>query len=518
MNKSKSGAQFDALVIGSGMGGLACACALTRMGYKVLVLERHFAPGGLTQTFSRDGFTWDVGIHYLGGMGTSGEARPVIDWLSGGAIQFTSVGPVYDTVHFPGGFSLQFSRPQSALVLELKERFPHAHRDIDAFFSALTEAERAGHSVFAGRALPPLLAKLTHLWRGDDIKKWWGRSTQVVLDELIADPKLRAVLAAQRGDYGPTTASSSFGMHALIMRHYFDGAYYPVGGAKAFAGALVPVIESGGGEVRTRCDVSALIVEQDAAVGVRLQDGTELRAPLVFSDIGAQNTILRLLDARLRDSDWAKEITALEPSAGYFGLYLGLEGNVQGYGATASNHWLYESWDIGAGLWTDPLGEQRPPAVFVSFPSMKAPEYERARAGKHTAEMVAFTDWKLFEPWADSKIGQRPAPYTEFKRHIEEKLLAQFRNYFPALAPLIVRSELSTPLSNVAFTGAAHGGAYGLETSPRRFLSNALRPKTPIKGLFLAGQDVASPGITGAMMGGILAAAAVESRVFGHIT
>jgi all-trans-retinol 13,14-reductase len=48
---------FDAIVIGSGMGGLACGSALTRMGHKVLVLERHFVAGGLTQTFSRNGFT-----------------------------------------------------------------------------------------------------------------------------------------------------------------------------------------------------------------------------------------------------------------------------------------------------------------------------------------------------------------------------------------------------------------------------------------------------------------------------
>jgi all-trans-retinol 13,14-reductase len=517
MKTQRGGSEFDALVIGSGIGGLACACALTRMGYKVLVLERHFAPGGLTQTFSRNGFTWDVGIHYLGGMGASGEARPVIDWLSGGAMRFTSVGPVYDTVHFPGGFELQFTKPQAALILELKERFPHSHRDIDAFFAALSSAESAGRSVFAGRALPPLRAKLGQLWRGADIEKWWGRSTQVVLDELIADPTLRAVLAAQRGDYAPMTSTSSFGMHATVMRHYLDGAYYPVGGAKAFAEALVPVIEAGGGALRTRSSVASVIVEEGAAAGVRLQNGSELRCPLVFSDAGAQNTVTQLLAPELRDSDWAKEIASLEPSAGYFGLYLGLEGDVHSNGATASNHWLYESWDIAAGLWRDPAHENKPPAVFVSFPSMKGPDRGSAGAGKHTAELIAFTDWKLFEPWADSRIGRRPAEYTDFKRHIEQMLLAHFRSYFPALAPLIVRSELSTPLSNIAFTGAVHGGAYGLETSPRRFLSRALRPKTPIRGLFLAGQDVTSPGVTGAMMGGLLAAASVEPRVFGHL-
>ena len=118
------GSGYDAIVIGSGIGGLACACALTHMGYRVLVLERHFAAGGLTQTFSRDGFTWAVGLHYLGDVGEGGTARQMLDWLSGGTIRFATTGPVYDTVHLPHGFEFQFARPQAALVAELKERFP----------------------------------------------------------------------------------------------------------------------------------------------------------------------------------------------------------------------------------------------------------------------------------------------------------------------------------------------------------------------------------------------------------
>src|ERR1700676_3560646 len=151
--------RFDAIVIGSGIGGLACACALTRSGLKVLVLEKHFAAGGLTQTFSRKGFTWAVGLHYLGDMGEGGSARKIIDWLSGGAIRFVPSGPVYDTVHLPGGFEFQFARPQAALVAELKERFPASGTEIDAYFEAVEDAVRAGRSIFGQRAMPSLLGK-----------------------------------------------------------------------------------------------------------------------------------------------------------------------------------------------------------------------------------------------------------------------------------------------------------------------------------------------------------------------
>src|SRR4051812_11480795 len=84
---------YDVIVIGSGMGGLSCAAALTRAGRRVLVLEQHFAPGGLTQTFARERFHWDVGVHYLGEMGENGQARRVIDWLSGNTLDFAPLGP-----------------------------------------------------------------------------------------------------------------------------------------------------------------------------------------------------------------------------------------------------------------------------------------------------------------------------------------------------------------------------------------------------------------------------------------
>jgi all-trans-retinol 13,14-reductase len=210
-------ASFDAIVIGSGIGGLACAAALAKTGHKVLILEQHYAAGGLTQTFSRAGFTWNVGMHYLGDMGAQGGARAVLDWLCDGQIDMASMGAVYDVIHFPEGFEIQFSRPEAALKLDLKEKFPDAASEIDAFFAMLGEAERAGRAVFMQRAMPGLLGKVYGLWHQAEVQKWWGRTTAEVLRETIRDPKLRAVLVAQRGDYGDPSEASSFGLHATAL-------------------------------------------------------------------------------------------------------------------------------------------------------------------------------------------------------------------------------------------------------------------------------------------------------------
>jgi all-trans-retinol 13,14-reductase len=410
---------------------------------------------------------------------------------AGGAIKFASLGAVYDTIHFPGNFAVQFARPQAALQLELEDKFPGSSKDIEAFFAVLADAERAGRAIFAQRAMPSLLAKVYGMWHQREILKWWGRTSAEVLDELVSDPKLRAVLLAQRANYGGTTATEmSFGVHALIMRHYFNGAYYPVGGARVFAEALEKV----GGAIRLKAKVQELLVENGTVVGVRLEDATRIRAPRVFSDAGARNSV-DLLPADMRKSEWAREILSFAPSVCHVGLYLGFEGDIRTSGASASNHWFHETWDIDAGVWHDPMAEPSASGLFVSFPSLKDPAYDPGNKQRHTAEIVAMTSWDAFARWRESTRRNRPEEYTAFKAAIETNLLAQFARYFPALAPMVVARELSTPLTTSSFIGSQQGAIYGLEVSPRRFLSESLRAKTPVPGLFLTGQDIVTPGV-----------------------
>lgn len=507
----------DAIVIGSGIGGLACAAALARCGKAVLVLEQQQTAGGLTQSFSRYGFRWDVGLHYLGEMGPDGQARAVLDWLSGGAITFTSSGDVYDIVHFPDDFTVDFARPKAALERALKAKFPHCASEVETFFKALDSAVHAGRALFTKRALAGLFADAYGLWHDRDIAKWWGRSSAEVVGGLIGDPRLRAVLFAQRGDYGGMEPEgTSFGMLAGVMSHYLNGAYYPVGGGKAFADALIPVIEKAGGEVRVNAKVRALQVPQvreGAATAVELDDGTLLQAPAIFSDIGARNTV-GLLPAELRETAWAREILGFAPSVCHVTLYLGLTGDIGAHGASVANHWFHRSWSDGSGVWQGPAKEAQAPVLFVSFPSLKDPTHARDEKHRHTAEVVTTIDWQLFARWQHTPVQQRPQDYDEFKATLARSLLDQFASHFPALAPMIAFHEVSTPLTMSAYTGADQGASYGLEVSPRRFLSNALNVHTPVSGLYLTGQDVTSPGVTGAMMAGVLSAAAVEHKVF----
>lgn len=145
---------FDVIVIGSGMGGMTTATALSRLDYKVLLLEQAQTIGGLTHTFSRNGFSWDVGLHYCGLFGHNQPAGKILDWLSGGTIEYQSVGTVYDTLHLPDDFEISVARPAAAYKMELKEHFPNNSAEIDTYFEALESAEAALRMTAAERSMP----------------------------------------------------------------------------------------------------------------------------------------------------------------------------------------------------------------------------------------------------------------------------------------------------------------------------------------------------------------------------
>jgi len=509
--------QFDAIVIGSGIGGLTAAAALTRSGRKVAVLERHAQLGGLSQSFERQGWHFDVGVHSIGGAGSvdgqPGALRKMLDALTPDGLQLAATGPVTDSIRLPG-FRFDIRHPARQFADDLRARFPEEGDGITRYFAALTEARKALEAVFAAHSMPGLVSR-GMLWvKADEIERWVGRTTAEVMDELINEPRLKALLTAQWGDYGGQPTEASFAIHATVIASYLDGAYYPEGGGASFAREFARTVRGGGGELRTGAEVAAVLLDNERISGVRLADGSELSTECVVSDAGARNT-LRLLPSEEVPYEWAADALGIERSVGYVGLYLGLEGDIEAAGASRANVWVHEDWNINR-LWQDPAADSDAPAMFVSFPSLKDPRHDPGAARKHTCEIVTLVDADAFKHWERGGAAHsKDAGYLALKQRIEQRLLTQFGRHFPELAPLVKFVTSSTPLSVANYTGAEHGAMYGLAVTPQRFLSEALRPRTPVHGLYLAGQDACCPGVTGALMGGLMAAIAVDPRLLG---
>ena len=506
---------WDVIVIGSGMGGMACAAALAKYGKRVLILEQHYVAGGFTHTFSRKGFKWDVGVHCIGEMGPRDLPGKLLSWLSDGNIKWESMGETYETFHFPNDFTIKFPNTWRKFRAVLVERFPEERVAIQTYFDLIWKVSNNAKPFFALRVMPKWVDKV-----GSKFFKtveWWSKTTAEVLDQLTANARLKAVLTAQWGYYGSTPSKSSFGIHALTVRHFWNGGWFPVDGAETLANNLLKTVQDAGGETLVRASVNEVIVRKGRAVGVRMANGEEFFAPKIVSAAGALATVERLIPEEHRESKWGLDIRSLRQSPPHVCLYLGFEGDVMAAGATKSNQWFFESWDNEISDWDVSKPDSEAPVLYMSFPSLKDPKHVPGPERRQTGEVVTFVPWEAFAKWEKTRRGNREAEYMAFKKDIEDRMTAQLKRHVPELMKLVKYQELSTPLSTTFFTRAPQGAIYGLEATPRRFTSSNLRTRTPIKNLYLAGGDVATLGVTGALVGGILAAGTINPRVLSKL-
>ena len=506
---------YDAIVIGSGIGGLTAAGLLAGVaGKKVLVLEKHSEPGGLTHVFRRDGAAWDVGLHYIGQVQPGSPIRQFFDYLSGGELRWNRMPDAFERFIYPG---LDFTVPSDAATYQrrLIERFPQEAAAIRRYFRDVRAVGRWATLGFVQAMVPRPIAPLVRA-----IQRLTGRkglmTTGAYLEARFASPQLRTLLASQWGDYGLPPSRSAFAIHAQIVAHYLEGAWFPEGGASRIARTFEKGIEARGGAVRVCQDVESILLQDGRAVGVKVVDrrGPEPitithRAPIIISSVGAPTTYQRLLPV---EGDVGARTVAVRASIDRLGtglsavtLYLRLKSSAATLGVHGENFWVNRDLDHEAlQAHGQGLLDGRPASLYLSFPSLKSGD-DRF----HTAEIISFVDSAAFDAWRDRPKGNRGRDYAALKRRIADGLLALADTAVPGLAALVTYSELSTPLTVEHYTSHPGGRFYGLPATPERYRSQGLGPATPIPGLVLAGQDAGGLGIVGAMMGGVGAACQV---------
>jgi all-trans-retinol 13,14-reductase len=503
--------RWDAIVVGSGIGGLTAAALLSKYASrKVLVLERHYAAGGYTHTFHRPGYCWDVGVHYIGDLqDPAAPLRAAFDNLTEGALEWAPMPDVYDRV-LMNGRTFEFPTGMERLRARLKDYFPSEAAAIDGYLAAVESVQKASGLYFAEKALPRPLARLAGGWMRAPFLRWASHTTLDVLHRFTQNPELIALLTAQWGDYGLPPEQSSFGMHAIIAAHYFNGASYPVGGASRIAETIAPVIERNGGKIAVSADVEEIIVQNGRATGVRMADGREFHADIIISDAGARNTFERLVR---QPQPILADLKRVPGSLAHLSLYVGVKQSAASLGLNGTNLWIYPSGDHDANFARFVNDPSAPfPVVYVSFPSAKDPDFERKYPGRATLEAVVFAPYHWFAQWEGSRWQRRGPDYDAFKQTLAARLQGELERAVPAIAGKIDHAELSTPLTTRHFMNYPHGEAYGLAATPERFRLRSLAPRSSVHNLYLTGQDVTTLGVAGALFGGAVAASAILGR------
>ena len=508
---------YDIIVIGSGMGGLTFASLMAQLaGKRVLILERHFKLGGYTHTFSRNGYKWDVGIHYVGQMAKDKDCRHLFDLVTRAGVDWQRMPDKFDQFNYPD-FAFKVDADPAKYRADLIKQFPDDARAIRQYFKDVVRVETWFRNELAQSMTPtPVRWAMRKLSAAD--KAFAMQTTQDYLDKNFRSNQLKALLTSEWGDCGLPPAKSPFALTALIVGHYFGGGYYPVGSGKSICDAIVPIIKEHDGDCLINHKVERIIVEKGTVKGVEVivkqGNTTETKtflAPIVVSDAGNAITFGELVPTQYRvplpekvSNDICSSVT----------VYLGLKTDPRELGFKGENHWIFESYDHNS-MFDNTLATDGGKAggCFLSFPSLKDPKAE-----KHTAEIIGFLKYDEFEKWNDSEWKNRGAEYGAFKDRIMQTLIDTVEAKFPGFSGMVDYKELSTPLTISSFTGHHKGAIYGHPMTAEEFNKRNYSPKTPIKNLYMTGADVVSLGIMGALMGGVVTASYLLGTATGYFT
>lgn len=506
---------YDAIIIGSGMGSLATAAVLSKENKKVLVLERHYSAGGFTHIFKRKGFEWDVGIHYIGEVQKSTSViRKVFDYITDSKLKWADMGEVYDKI-IVGEKSYDFVKGVENFKNKMKAYFPEEKEAIDAYVGLVFEVVSKGQGFYMDKALPPLVSKLFGRRMRKPFYKFSDQTTYDVLKSITDNEELIKVLTGQYGDYGLPPKQSSFYMHATVARHYFSGGNFPVGGSSQIANTVDQVIEKAGGTILISAAVDEIIVKQNKAIGVKMADGKTFLAPAIISGAGIINTYSKLLPSEVfHKFQLQQNLTKIKRSVAHACLYLGLEGSPKDLGLPKTNYWIYpEDLDHDAAVdnYLQDISNDFP-VVYISFPSAKDPDWENRYPNKSTIDIITLLPYEIFDKWEDTKWMKRGEAYESIKENITNRLLEVLYKHVPNAKGKIVHQELSTPLTTKHFVNYDEGEIYGLDHSPDRFRQRFLKPRTPIKNLYLTGQDIVTAGVAAALFSGVITASAITGK------
>jgi phytoene dehydrogenase-like protein len=450
---------YDTLIIGAGMSGLAAGIRLAHYEQKVCVLERHTTIGGLNSFYRLRGRDFDVGLHAVTNFTPKGAKKgPLARLLRQLRFKWEDLAlspQIGSRIAFPG-IHLDFDNEIGRLEAEIRRLFPSQTDNFQRLLAAVVDYDDLNdeHFRMSGRAR---------------------------LGELFDEPLLVEMLLCPLMWYGNAREQDmDWGQFCIMFRSIFlEGMARPFKGVRLILKHLVRRFRELGGELRLRSGVSRIRVENGRAVGVVLDDGTELMARNILSSAGAVET-LRLCDdqtvvepARAGQMSFIETMSILNVQP----RDLGHDRTIVFYNDRPRFEWRKcdELVDLHTGVICSPNNFQYPP-----------------EDGKLPEGVIRITAIANFDRWSALSEDQ----YRLEKLRWFDRTAAAAVRFMPDFRGHIVDTDMFTPLTIRRFTWHDNGAVYG---APEKRFDGS----THLGNLFLCGTDQGYVGIIGSIVSGI---------------
>ncbi len=470
---------YDAIIIGAGLGGLTAGAKLAREGKKVLLIEQHSQPGGCATTFKRGDFTLEVGLHEMDGLGPRDMKTRIFNELDvTNNVELIRIPEFY---HFIGK-NISITIPHNApdAIEVLKQAFPQEVKGIDAYFEQLLNPKR---KTADGQPIP-------------------DTSVGEFLDSIIGNEDLKLVLLGNLGYFHDDPYTLSLTYYTIAQGSYYSGgASFIKGGSQVLSDHLAAYIKNHGGEVLLSHLATGLVVDNGKLTGVtyRKARGANQEVFTAYADEiianAAMGNIAEFLPNNSREK-LKQEIEKQKIGASLLTIYFGFKRNLKHIGNKFYSTFVFD----------DSISNQKDIVVnnrgSFSNRSFTFIDYGRIDSGLTTSEksVGAICCIDYLSDWENLSKDE----YRKKKEEVAKIFINRLEKILPGIANEIEYYEVATSSTVKRYTLNPRGAVYG-------FAQNPSRPAIDTSGIpenlhFASAWGKTGGGFSGAIYGGYLCA------------
>jgi phytoene dehydrogenase-like protein len=488
--------KYDDIVVGSGISGMTLALLLGLNGHSVLLLEKSSRIGGSMARFYRERIPFDTGFHFTGAFHEDGLLQEMLTVLG---IE-DMIRPIYLTNPSDNRFVVEaegaeFDLPPvyQAAIDSMKEYFPNDAGAVDRYFEMVENVCRRS----AGMDLRRVTSSPGFV---DEDYVSLGQ----VLDELTENQLLKGVLSGFSMCYGVKPAEISFANHCRVSYGLYKSVAMVEDGGEAFIRAFLKRAAGLEIEVRPATHIVECVDVRDRTVGrLALNTGEEVSFDRCTFTIHPKE-ILKTLPRQHLTKAFIERVSDFEPSLGLFCVYGVVEtddstGAIEA-GFRPSIRSLFPTSDIDELI--DPRHQGDQALVIIrNVVSLDG----RKHAVVNACE-VSFVEH--LDAWKESRLGDRPAAYLEYKEKRVERIRDRVIGAYPEYRDSYRILEAASPLTFRDYLNSPDGSAYGVKQKLGQF---NVFGRLPLRHMYAAGQSALLPGIVGSMVSSFI----VGRRIIG---